>query len=112
MGVHCALCAQLAKRESGTDSQYLFTEFLRGKSDSLFCLACHSLQNAKLLGPDLYGVGAIRSRSFIESRIANGAIVMHGGSQYKSSRYSMPPTKLSQQEIKRITDFPMTLPEN
>ncbi len=76
------------------------------------CLACHSLHNAKRLGPDLNGIGAFRSRSFIENRIATGAIVMHGGSPYKPSRYSMPPTKLSTQETRQITDFLMTLPEN
>ncbi|MBX9692267.1 MAG: c-type cytochrome [Cyanobacteria bacterium] len=76
------------------------------------CLACHSLQNAKRLGPDLNGVGGVRSRSFIENRIARGAIVMHGGTEYKPSSYSMPPQKLSAQQIKQITDFLLTLPEN
>ena len=76
------------------------------------CFACHSLDGKDdRLGPSLDGVGAYRSRAFIENRIARGALVIYAGKEYKPSRFSMPPSDLSKKQITQIADFLMTLPE-
>jgi len=75
------------------------------------CMACHSIAGVGgRVGPSLDGVGARRTRSFIENRIALGAIVFFEASEYKPSRYSMPPANLSKEDIQQITDFLLTLP--
>lgn len=76
------------------------------------CLACHSVKGqGGRLGSALDGVGARRSRTFIESRIKKGAIIMFADKQYKSSKFIMPPSELSDKDISRIVDYLMTLPE-
>jgi cytochrome c2 len=74
------------------------------------CAACHSIGGlGGRIGPSLDGIGARRSRDYIEQRISEGAIVVYSGTQYRPTKYSMPPAKLSQQEITQITDFLFTL---
>ncbi len=75
------------------------------------CAACHSIEGTGgRIGPSLDGVGARRSRDYIESRISEGAIAIFNGREYKPTQYSMPPAELSQSEIKNIIDFLYTLP--
>lgn len=75
------------------------------------CAACHSIAGiGGRSGPKLDGIGARRSRNFIESRISRGAIVMFGAHEYKPSQYSMPPAKLPKEQVEQITDFLLTLP--
>lgn len=75
------------------------------------CAACHSVAGiGGKIGPALDGVGARRTRPFIEMRISEGAIVFFGAQQYKPSQYKMPPADLSREEIEQITDFLLTLP--
>lgn len=75
------------------------------------CAACHSVAGiGGRIGPSLDGVGARRTRPFIETRISEGAIVFFGAQQYKPSQYKMPPADLSREEIEQLTDFLLTLP--
>lgn len=75
------------------------------------CAACHSVAGVGgRIGPALDGVGARRTRPFIEARISEGAIVFFGAQQYKPSQYKMPPADLSREEIEQLTDFLLTLP--
>lgn len=76
------------------------------------CAACHSIGLiGGRFGPALDGVGAKRSRKFIENRISAGAIVSYGGKEYQPSAYNMPPSTLSQKQIKQLTDFLLTIPK-
>jgi len=76
------------------------------------CAACHSIAGrGGRLGPNLDGVGAFRSRAYLENRIKSGAIVMYGADQYHPSSYTMPPLNLPDGTISEITDFLLTLPE-
>lgn len=76
------------------------------------CAACHSINNqGGLIGPSLSGVGAARSRNFIEGRIANGALIgPDRKGEYKKMGYRMPPVPVSKKELSYITDFLLTLP--
>lgn len=75
------------------------------------CAACHTVAGAGgRVGPSLDGIGARRTRPFIETRISQGAIVFFGAKQYKPSQYKMPPSDLSREEIEQLTDFLLTLP--
>lgn len=75
------------------------------------CAACHSVAGVGgRIGPVLDGVGARRTRPFIETRISEGAIVFFGAHQYRPSQYKMPPADLSREEIEQLTDFLLTLP--
>jgi nitric oxide reductase subunit C len=75
------------------------------------CQACHAIGGVGgRVGPALDGIGARMSRSFMENRIARGAIVFFGDKEYRPSEYIMPPSQLSKEEIAQITDFLMTLP--
>lgn len=76
------------------------------------CAACHSIGNqGSVMGPSLNGVGARRSRNFIECRIANGALLgPDRKGEYKRMGYRMPPASVSKQELSDITDFLFTLP--
>ncbi|MBA3993665.1 MAG: hypothetical protein C0469_09065 [Cyanobacteria bacterium DS2.3.42] len=78
------------------------------------CAACHSINNqGGLIGPTLSGVGALRSRNFIESRIANGALIgPDRKGEYKRMGYRMPPVPVSKTELSDITDFLLTLPSS
>lgn len=74
------------------------------------CIACHLVEGkGGRAGPSLDGVGTSRSRSFIEKRIADGAIVMKSGAAYQPSKYSMPPSTLSKQDIEKISEYLLTL---
>lgn len=75
------------------------------------CAACHSINLiGGRLGPALDGIGAKRSRKFIENRISLGAIVSYGDKEYKPSAYNMPALNLSQKEVRQISEFLLTLP--
>ncbi|MCW5823135.1 MAG: cytochrome c [Cyanobacteria bacterium TGS_CYA1] len=75
------------------------------------CAACHSINMiGGRLGPSLDGVGARRSKKFIENRITTGATVTYGDKEYKPSEYIMPSMKLSQKEVRMLTEFLLTLP--
>ena len=75
------------------------------------CIACHLVEGeGGRSGPTLDGIGAKRSRKFIERRIAGGAVVVKCGTEYSPSKYTMPPSSLSKISIKKITDYLMTLP--
>lgn len=75
------------------------------------CAACHSISLiGGRMGPALDGIGAKRSRKFIENRISLGAVVSYGDREYKPSSYSMPSMNLSQKEVRQITEFLLTLP--
>lgn len=75
------------------------------------CAACHTINMiGGRLGPALDGVGARRSRKFIESRISSGATVTYADKEYKPSSYIMPSMNLSQKEVRLLTDFLLTLP--
>ena len=83
------------------------------KFQSSGCMACHMVgSRGGRLGPKLDGIGALRSRAYIENRIAKGAIVMYGDKEYRTSKYSMPPSRLSEKEVSQITDYLLTLPED
>ncbi len=74
------------------------------------CFACHSVGGlGGTKGPSLQGVGARRSRKFISNRIVSGAVILPEPTE-KSGTVSMPALKLSDAEIKSITDWLMTLP--
>ncbi|MBX9667075.1 MAG: hypothetical protein K2X93_05620 [Candidatus Obscuribacterales bacterium] len=60
-------------------------------------------------GLALDGVGARRSRAFVERRVSEGSLIFFGSEHYKPAAYRMPPSKLSTKEIKQITDFLFTL---
>lgn len=73
------------------------------------CMACHAIGHAGgQLAPNLAGVGARRSRQFISTRIAEGAILLPKPDQ-PTGQYSMPPSKLSAQELNDLTNFLLTL---
>ena len=75
------------------------------------CAACHSINLiGGRFGPPLDGVGARRSRKFIENRISAGATVSYGDKEYKPSSYSMPSMNLSQKEVRLLSEFLLTLP--
>ncbi len=75
------------------------------------CIACHIVEGkGGRSGPCLDGIGASRSRKFIEKRIESGAVVVKCGTEYAPSNYSMPPSTLSRKAITKITNFLMTLP--
>lgn len=80
------------------------------------CAACHTIgSSGGRTGPNLEGVGARYSRTFIESRIASGAIYAaarkgKGMDRYAPSKFAMPPTEIPEKEVKLITDFLLTLP--
>lgn len=75
------------------------------------CAACHSVNMiGGRLGPALDGVGARRSRKFIENRISTGATVTYGDKEFKPSAYIMPSMNLSQKDVRLLTDFLLTLP--
>lgn len=75
------------------------------------CIACHKVTPdiGGSLGPSLHGVGARRSRNFIEARIENGALFIPRP-QETSGRRSMPALKLSQKEKKDIINYLLSLP--
>lgn len=74
------------------------------------CIACHAVGSiGGTAGPNFAGVGARRSRNFIMSRIATGAVFLPKPGQ-SSSGFTMPPSKLSEQEIEDLTNWLMTLP--
>lgn len=76
------------------------------------CMACHSVKGkGGKLGPALDGVGARRSRFYIENRIKGGAIIIYDSKKYKPSEYSMPASKLKGRHIDKITEYLLTLPE-
>ena len=77
------------------------------------CAACHSIgAGGGRIGPSLQGVGARRSRSFIESRITNGALLGPSRSgEYKRMGYRMPPSEVSKQEVNDITNYLLTIPK-
>lgn len=75
------------------------------------CAACHSINTiGGRLGPALDGIGARRSRKFIEGRINTGATVSYGDKEYKPSAYTMPSMNLSQKDVRLLTEFLLTLP--
>lgn len=78
------------------------------------CAACHSIgETGGRVGPSLLGIGARRSRKFIESRITTGALLGPDRSgEYKKMGYRMPPQTVSAQEANDITNFLLTLPES
>ncbi|MBY0357284.1 MAG: cytochrome c [Candidatus Obscuribacterales bacterium] len=74
------------------------------------CVACHALGKiGGHIGPDLAGVGARRSRNFIQNRISAGAIILPQPGQ-SGDKYAMPPAKLSAAEIEDVTNWLLTLP--
>lgn len=76
------------------------------------CAACHSIAGSGgWRGPSLDGVGARLSRIAMENRIKRGATIVFAGKEYKPTEYSMPPQELSDEQVKRLTDFLMTLPQ-
>ncbi len=76
------------------------------------CAACHTIgSSGGRIGPNLEGVGARYSRTFIESRIASGAIYAAARKgNYAPTKFAMPPTEIPEKEVKLITDFLLTLP--
>jgi len=76
------------------------------------CAACHTIgSSGGRTGPNLEGVGARYSRTFIESRIASGAIYAAARKgNYAPTKFAMPPTEIPEKEVKLITDFLLTLP--
>jgi len=75
------------------------------------CAACHSIAGTGgWRGPGLDGVGSRLSKNGIENRISNGVTAFFQGKEYKPAEYSMPPSNLSQEQVKQITEFLMTLP--
>lgn len=76
------------------------------------CAACHSIgAGGGQIGPSLQGVGARRSRNFIESRITNGALLGPSRSgEYKKMGYRMPPSEVSKKDVDGITSFLLTIP--
>ncbi len=76
------------------------------------CAACHSIgAGGGQIGPSLQGVGARRSRNFIESRITNGALLGPSRSgEYKKMGYRMPPAEVSKKDVDDITSFLLTIP--
>lgn len=76
------------------------------------CSACHSIGwLGGRLAPPLDGVGARRSRNFIQGRMRHGAMeIVIEPEIGHTSRITMPPQRLTEQEISQITDYLMTLP--
>lgn len=90
------------KTASSTKGSILFKE--KG------CFACHSVDGfGGSQGPELQGVGARRSRSFIINRIASGAVILPEPTE-KSGQVAMPRLRLSEGEVKSIADWLLTLP--
>lgn len=75
------------------------------------CIACHTVEGrGGRVGPSLNGIGATRSKAFIEQRINSGAVVMKSGAAYQPSSYSMPPSSLPKRDVKRLSEYLLTLP--
>lgn len=76
------------------------------------CAACHSIGSlGGWRGPGLEGVGARLSKNAIENRIARGATVFFDGKRYEPTEFSMPPSELSEEQVKQIAEFLLTLPK-
>lgn len=74
------------------------------------CIACHSIGGTGgHIAPNLSGIGARRSRQFIESRILNGAAMLPSPGS-AGGKASMPPNNIDPKHLKEITDFLLTLP--
>lgn len=70
------------------------------------CMACHSLNNTGgAVGPALDGIGALRSRQYIEAHVSNPQ------AHLKSGKSKMVQSELMPDQVKNITDFLMTLPK-
>lgn len=75
------------------------------------CAACHEVAGiGGRRGPALDGVGARLSKAAIENRITTGALVMFDEKEYRPTEYSMPPARLPQADVERLTEFLLTLP--
>lgn len=75
------------------------------------CIACHSTEGrGGRIGPSLNGIGATRSKAFIEQRINSGAVIMKSGAAYQPTSYSMPPSSLPKKDVKRLSEYLLTLP--
>jgi mono/diheme cytochrome c family protein len=74
------------------------------------CIACHAVGSlGGTVGPNLGGIGARRSRNYIASRISTGAVFLPKPGQ-ASAGFTMPPAKLTPDEIEDLTNWLMTLP--
>jgi cytochrome c2 len=70
------------------------------------CMACHSISNTGgSLAPALDGIGARRSRSFIEAHVTNPQ------AHLKPVKSKMIQAELMPDQVKNITDFLLTLPK-
>lgn len=75
------------------------------------CAACHVVRGSGGgFGPNLDGVGANRSRTFLTGHVTNPAIHAERFPGEHRAAAAMPPTSASPEEIESIVDFLLTLP--
>ncbi len=92
------------KSESSAEGQKLYDRF--------GCVACHAIgEVGGWLGPRLDGVGGRHSRLYIASQITNAqAHARENASSADEQPSRMPHFEATPQEIQKITDFLMTIP--
>ena len=93
------------KSKSSQEGQKLF----RDKG----CIACHQIQNAGgWLGPNLDGVGGRMERATIIENINNPAQISKREAGDVDVLPQMPKLELKKEEIEKITDYLLTLPNS
>lgn len=74
------------------------------------CMTCHAIGPiGGRSAPNLAGVGARRSRRFIEHRILHGAIVLPEPGK-AGGKVAMPPQQICEHHLKELADFLLSLP--
>lgn len=74
------------------------------------CIACHSIGPVGgQIGPNLAGIGARRSKQFIQNRILSGATVLPEPGK-SSKEFAMPPQEICPEHAQKLTEFLLTLP--
>ena len=78
------------------------------------CVACHEISgHGGHLGPALDGVGSRRSRDYIAARVMGGSIdIAEFPSKDSRTVYKMPPFKLQKDQVDKLVDYLMTLPQH
>jgi cytochrome c551/c552 len=74
------------------------------------CIACHSIGPVGgSLGPNLAGIGAKRSKKFIENRIMAGATLLPTPGE-AVEKFAMPPQDITSEDADKLAKFLLTLP--
>ncbi len=79
--------------------------------DKFGCVACHAIgEVGGWFGPRLDGVGARHNRAYISAHVTDAQAHTRGLSEDHEPSSQMPRFSISSEEVKKITDYLMTLP--